>query len=264
MPEISLPKTRKRFLIGFVTLLILGEMVGFLVAWNASGKKAWLQVKDPAGAVLYETRGDTLTRFDKYYFEQNFGPLAAYHTELVTREVPFPLTGWLFAAIGVPVGLVLFFAFSVKVWRSLFSDGKKEKADTEPQEAKTEDAAFDSMLDRMSRTNVFVIGGGVFAAVLALWAVPVLVSRTATTGLSLVMQYKWVFAILFSGVLSVLFWFLYLRYRLASQAMATRADLERMRLQIAHEERTLGLLPGPDSEGIPEGLIEVESDGSPV
>lgn len=224
-------ETSRRFLLILVLLLVLAELIAFGVAWKSSGKKSWLQVQDSDGTVIYETRGDTLTRFDRYYFEQNFGPLNQYRTRLVTREVPFPLTGWLFAAIGVPVGLVLFMVFVVKVWRSLFPGEKGEHAE--------EEESFAQSLSSLDRPGVLVVGGLVFAFFLALWVLPVLISRTASSMLELIWRFRWVFAVVFAGFLSLCFWFLYLRYRLARQAMETRADLERLRLTLGIPEEKL-------------------------
>ena len=220
---------KRKWLLFLAGLLVVGELATFLVAWNGSGDKRWIQVKSEAGTTLYEAPGETLTRFDRYYFEQNFGPLSAYKTELVTRKEPFPLTGWLFAAIGVPVGLVLFAAFSIKVWRSLFPSGERKK---EPNAD-----SLHGFADRLSRGNVFAIGGLVFVAALSLWVVPTLIARTAEEGLSLVMEYKWVFAVLFAGLGGLACWFLYLRYLLAKKAIETRAELDRFRISMEIERK---------------------------
>ena len=215
-------------------VFVLAELAAFWTAWNVSGRKAWLQVRDQSGAVLYETRGDTLTRFDRHYFEQNFGPIEDYQTHLVTQEIPFPLTAWLFAAIGVPVGLMLFFVFVIKIWRLLFpwKEGdvqEKEKAGSPAGQG----------LALLEKPGILLAGGLVFVFFLALWVVPVLLSRTASSLLELIWSFRWVFGVLFAGFLSLCFWFLYLKYRLARQAMETRADLERLRLTLAIEREKL-------------------------
>ncbi|TWI71098.1 hypothetical protein LZ24_02059 [Desulfobotulus alkaliphilus] len=221
----------RKFILLLLVFLALAEMIALAVAWNMSGKKSWLQVQNSEGAIIYETRGDTLTRFDRYYFEQNFGPLENYHTRLVTREIPFPMTAWLFTAIGVPVGLVLFMAFFVKVWRSLFS-GKPEDGEEESHPA---NESWGRVVSRMDRPGVFMVGGLVFVSVLALWVLPALLSRAALSALELVLRFRWIFAVLFTGVLSLCFWFLYLRYRLAAKAMDARLELERLRLHLEME-----------------------------
>ncbi|MCW7754681.1 hypothetical protein OOT00_11875 [Desulfobotulus sp. H1] len=235
MPETTPPSgLSRRLILTLLILLAVGEIIAFSLAWNASGKKSWLQVQSSDGSVIYETRGDTLTRFDRYYFEQNFGPLESYHTRLVTRETPFPLTAWLFAAIGVPVGMVLFLAFFVKVWRSLFS-----QEESGPMEDKAKMETLGQVMAGMDRPGVFTVGGLVFLSVLALWVLPVLLSRAALSALELVLRFRWIFASLFLGILSLAFWFLYLRYRLASKAMDARVELERLRLTMEREERLL-------------------------
>ncbi|TYT73546.1 hypothetical protein [Desulfobotulus mexicanus] len=217
----------RKFVLVLLVLLVFGEVIVFAVAWNTSGKKSWLQVQNSEGAIIYETRGDTLTRFDRYYFEQNFGPLENYHTRLIAQEIPFPMTAWLFAAIGVPVGLVLFMAFFVKVWRSLFSGKPEGSSESDPA-----NESWGRVVSRMDRPGVFMVGGLVFVSVLALWVLPALLSRAALSALELVLRFRWIFAALFTGVLSLCFWFIYLRYRLAARAMDARLELERLRLHL--------------------------------
>lgn len=235
----------RRLILFLLVLLVAGEIIAFAVAWNISGTKSWLQVQNQDGGVIYETRGDTLTRFDRYYFEQNFGPLESYHTRLITRDIPFPLTAWLFTAIGVPVGLVLFFAFLVKVWSALFL------RETDPAgTVREKEKGLEQVLSRMDRPGVFTVGGLVFVSVLGLWVLPVLLSRAALSALELVLRFKWIFAVLFLGVLSLCFWFLYLRYRLAGKAMDARLEMERLRLTLEMEKREFlpdasPLLPAP-------------------
>ncbi len=224
----------RKVIVCLAVVFVLAELAAFRVAWNASGRKAWLQVRDQSGVVLYETRGDTLTRFDRYYFEQNFGPLEDYRTQLVTREVPFPLTAWLFAAIGVPVGLMLFFVFVIKIWRLLFPSKEGDEQGTEK-----DGSPAGRGLSLLEKPGILLAGGLVFAFFLALWVVPVLLSRTASSLLELIWSFRWVFGVLFAGLLSLCFWFLYLRYCLARQAMETQADLERLRLTLEVERERL-------------------------
>ncbi len=227
-------KMTRKVVVCLAVLFVLAELAAFWAAWNGSGRKAWLQVRDPSGAVLYETRGDTLTRFDRYYFEQNFGPIENYQVQLVTRDVPFPLTPWLFAAIGVPVGLMLFFVFVIKIWRLLFpSDGD------EGQEKEKDGSPVERGFSLLQNPGVLAAGGLVFIFFLALWIVPVLLARTASSLLELIWSFRWVFGVLFAGFLSLCFWFLYLRYRLARQAMETQAGLERLRLTLEGERERL-------------------------
>ena len=52
--------------------------------------------------------------------KKTFGSLDQYRVNLITRERPFPFRAWFVAAVGIPVGIVLLFAFVVKSYVALF------------------------------------------------------------------------------------------------------------------------------------------------
>ena len=112
-------ENRTLFIVIAVGLLLI-ELEIFILAAMKSGNKSVIQVKNVAGDVIYESDGNNLSQFDKYYFEQNFGSLDQYRLNLVSREVPFPFRAWFVAAFGLPVGGILLFAFVVRVYLAVF------------------------------------------------------------------------------------------------------------------------------------------------
>ncbi len=241
----------KALLIAIAVVLVLVELQIFFIFSAKSGEKHTLQILNDQGTVIYETDGQHLTQFKKYYFEATFGPFENYEKKLVSRTVPFPFRGWFATAVGFPMGFVLLFSFIVSAISTLF--GKKNKQD---QEAKKEDpqpkGRVDQFLAQINRMNIFMVGGAVFLIVLAFWVLPNLVTIIGQTGLEIIDRYRWFFAVAGIAVLLIFAWFLYLRFLLAKKALEAETHLR-------EHQMNLNSLPGPDSSPL---RIEDKSDPS--
>jgi len=74
-------KEHKTMFIVISVVMLLLEIEIFAVAAMKSGRKSTLQVLNTQGNVIFETEGDHLSHFNKYYFEK-----AAYFLKW-----PFPI-----------------------------------------------------------------------------------------------------------------------------------------------------------------------------
>jgi len=237
----DLIRQHKTLFLILAVIALLVEVEIFAVAVMKSGRSSLLQVRDNSGAVIHESDGNNLSSFDKYYFEQTFGPLENYEVQLVTRTRPFPFRAWLAAAVGLPVGAILLFAFIVKAYMSIFypdhssapaaappADGPPESGQVPPEPM----GRWERILARTSRFNVFILGFIIVLAAFLYWVVPNMLAYLGRVGLDTVVNYKWLFLGL-GGVLSALVaWVIFLRYKLASQSIQAQADLDRYRLQL--------------------------------
>ncbi|MGB5987997.1 MAG: hypothetical protein WBG37_22025 [Desulfobacterales bacterium] len=226
-------------ILAVITLLIEAEI--FAVAAMKSGRSAVLQIQDSSGNVLHETDGNNLSTFDKYYFEQAFGPLENYEVKLITRTRPFPFRAWLAAAVGLPVGAILLFAFIVRAYMSIFyGDHKSDPAEDHgrhPSEASPTSQSelggrWSRILARISRFNIFILGFLVVLGAFLYWVIPNMLTYIGRVGLDTLVRYKWLFAALGGVFTALVAWVIYLRYKLASQSIAARAELDRFRLQL--------------------------------
>jgi len=212
--------------------LLLVEVEIFAVAAAKSGRKSWLQVYDAAGTVIYETDGKHLSDFNKYYFEKNFGPLENYQVRLNSHDVAFPFRGWLVAAVGIPLGVVLLAAFVVKAFTTLVygsEQGQGTAAGPTP-------GGWMDVVERISRWNVFTIGAAVLAAVLAYWIIPDAVALIGRVGIETILRFKWFFlaaALIAAGLVA---WVIYLRYLLAKKTIDSQAEVEKYRLQLQYNK----------------------------
>ena len=224
---------RSLFIIIMVGLFLI-ELEIFAVAAMKSGRKSMLQITDPRGNVVLLTEGARLSQIDKIAFERTFGPLEQYRVHIFSENRLFPFRAWFVAAVGIPVGMMLLFAFIVKTWAALFGETPPErKAESGEPEASS---GLKRVVDVVSRFNVFIIGVLVFVAALAYWILPNFVLYAGKTGIETIARYKWVAlaaAVIFVG--SVL-WIIYLRYLLAKKSIESHKEVEKYRLQLEYEQ----------------------------
>ncbi|MFO7716369.1 hypothetical protein [Desulfosarcina sp.] len=228
------------FMIIIVGLFLL-ELEIFALAAMKSGRKSWLQVIDVNGNVIHETSGKNLSEFNKYYFEKTFGPFENYQVRLQTRESPFPFRAWFVAAVCIPVGAMLLFGFVVKAYLAIFHaselQGDPSRSACEPGY----ESRLESILYRVSRMNIFIIGFLIFVGVIAYWIIPNMITHLGRTGIEAVIRFKWVFICLGVAVAGMGVWIVYLRYLLAKKSIESRTEIEKHRLAL--EYRAQQVLP---------------------
>lgn len=241
----SLVKENKTVFIIIAVVLFLIELEIFAVAAMKSGRQAWLQIVDEEGTVVYETDGKNLSDFNKYYFEKTFGPLNEYEKRLKVEDVPFNFRAWFTAAVGIPIGVILLFAFVVKAYVSLFYGDTQKSPPGKPGEKATYETEFEKIIATISGFNIFTIGFLVLLGVFMYWVLPNMVTYIGKVSMDTVIRFKWVFIGVGVVLVGLFAWIIYLRYLLAKRSIDNQADLERARLQLEyhHKQEVAGRLP---------------------
>ncbi|MGD8251787.1 MAG: hypothetical protein PVH30_08410 [Desulfobacterales bacterium] len=233
---LQLMREHKTLFVVIGVCLLLLELEIFALAAMKSGRKATIQVVNDDGAIVYETDGANLSQFDKYYFEQNFGPLDRYDLRFITREEPFPFRAWFVAAFGIPVGGMLLFAFLVRAYLAVFYGETKPGGDPHDQTAESMGhSPAERLLLRLSRFNIFTIGFLILLGVVAYWVVPNLIAYLSRVGIETLTRYRWVFLGIGAIVIGLVTWIVYLRFLLAKKSLETQAELERYRLELEYQ-----------------------------
>lgn len=213
--------------------LFLVELEIFALASMGSGRQSIVQVLDQQSNVIYEVKSARLNSHEKAEFEKTFGPLANFRVNVVTKQRPFPFRPWFAAAAGLPIGAVLLFGFFVKAYEALFfSNERRFSRDGASQTSDPTSDRLDRLINRVSRLNIFAIGGFVLLFALGLWAVPHLLSEFGRHGVAVIIRYKWVVLGIVGVFLGLVVWIIFLRYLLARKAIETQADVEKYRLQL--------------------------------
>lgn len=257
----TLFKENKTLFIIIGVALFLIEIEIFAFALMKSGDHSKLQVIDANGDILYEADGENLSEFNKYYFESNFGPLKNYKVRRVPQERPFPFRVWLTAAVGVPIGSILLFAFVVKAFFSLFYGDKEKTTPSGPSEYKT-GTKLEKAVSEISNLSVFTIGFFVVLALFLYMVIPDMIMYIGKTGEETIIKYKWFFLSLLMVILCLFTWIVYLKYRLAVKSIDAQTEIDKYRIQLEYhsEEPTPIELPSGASSTNPAIAWEGEND----
>jgi hypothetical protein len=226
----TLIRENKTLFIIIAVVLFLVELEIFALAAMKSGRKSWLQVIDANGNVIHETDGKNLSDFNKYYFEKTFGPFEQYHVKLETKQFPFPFRAWFVAAVGIPVGAILLFAFAVQAYLSLFY--KERNSDQYDVKKNEHEYRFEKLIAAVSRFNIFTIGFLVLLGVFSYWVVPNFIVHVGKLGVETLTRYKWIFLSFGMVFLGFVIWVIYLKYLLAKKAIESHAEIDKYRLQL--------------------------------
>lgn len=250
----TIKEHRPLFIIIMVGLFLI-ELEIFAVAAMKSGHKSMLQISDPKGNVVLVTEGASLSQIDKTAFERTFGPLEQYKVHIFSEQKPFPFRAWFVAAVGIPVGMMLLFAFVVKAWAALFIENPAKRTIDEKEPAAA--SRLERFVGVVSRFNIFILGVLVFTAALAYWILPNFIAYAGKVSMETLVRYKWV-ALGATGIFtgSVL-WIIYLRYLLAKKSIESHKEVEKYRLQLEYDQGRAnqitytGDIPSDPSECLP-------------
>ncbi|WP_321416393.1 hypothetical protein [uncultured Desulfobacter sp.] len=227
------------------TIVIVGlfliELEIFALAIMHSGKKSVLQVIDYQGKVIHETSGNNLSDFNRPNFEKVFGSLDNYTLQLKKHDVPFPFRAWFVAAICIPIGAMMLFAFVVKGYLVIFHAEKVEKLNGQGSgslNGSENETKLESTLNRIGRMNIFNIGFLVFIGVISYWIIPNMFTYLGQIGFGFFVQYEWVFFVLLGIVVFVCLWIIYLRYLLAKRSIQSHTELQKHRISLEYNAGT--------------------------
>lgn len=257
----DLIRENKTAFIVIAVVLFLLELEIFAVAVMKSGRKSWLQVLDQKGNVIHETDGRSLSDFNKYYFEKTFGPFENYEVRLQREDEPFPFRAWFVAAVGIPIGIILLFAFTVRAYIALFYGDERE----DPGGKGTWDAASDAnslqkVVSAVSGFNIFTIGFLLLLGVLAYWVVPNLVTYLGQLGIETLSRYKWVFIGAVTVALLVFIWMIYLRFLLAKKAIDKQAEMNQYRVKLEYDYKQQLALEHREGSDEPRPMVGWDQD----
>lgn len=226
-------RSHQRNILIVAAFVIFIEVIVFVSAATHSGKKNFLQITDQADQIIYEINGEHLSEFDKYYFENTFGPLEKFGKKIVTREVEFPFRAYFSAAAGLPLFLILLIAFAVKAYGSIFFQTEQPM---DVQESITPEGAS-RYIALIKNLNIFVIGFILLLAVFLYWVIPNLFSYITKSSIDFVINYKWFFLglTLFTG--GIIIWIIYLKYLLAKKGLEIQKEITLKQIELGMTEK---------------------------
>ena len=239
----------KVLLVIVIVVFFVVELQVFVIATMRSGHQSYMQVLDKNDEVVYEVKGATMTNFNRYYFENTFGPFENYRVKLVTKDVPFPFRAWFTGAVGIPIGLILLLGFILKAVMVFLggdtpsgkgfpgSDNQTDdKTTSKPNEKQERSNKIEALFFRVSHFNIFIIGFLVLTAVLLYWIIPNLISFLARTGIETIVDFKWFFVALIAALFVLFAWFMYMKYKLANKSMEIQTEIRKYELELEYKK----------------------------
>ncbi len=211
-----------------VLLFLVIELLIFIAASAYSGDRSFVEVKNKRGQVVYRTPGSTVGHIHRSYFEKHHGSLENYDIEIKTDYKPFPVREWVVASVGIPVSLILLLSFLVKVYLSLIYGEETPSGNPSVFDARKQSLLSWSQL--MSSVSVYTIGALVLFLVLLLWLVPNLFWNLVSSSMNAIEQYKEIFLGMLIGLVLLIGWIVFLRYKLSKNMLEAQLTLERYRL----------------------------------
>ncbi len=229
---------REKKFLGFILIVvIISELIIFLTAYSSSGQKKWIQVRNKSGDLVYEVKGNRLHQFDKYYFENNFGSLEKFNVKLIEKKVDFPVRGWLFASIALPVGLSFILLFIVKIISGLFPSikNKLEISENEKIFSFPENTAKKDLFYNIYFTALFLFVGSFL-----IWALPVIFTSAAEKSLFIISEYPVIFTVIFTAFFILAVFTAYLRFKLRKYSIDKNYKLELVKLEYEEKKKFPG------------------------
>jgi hypothetical protein len=270
----------KVLLVIVIVAFFVVELQVFVLATMRSGHQSYMQVLDKNDAVVYEVKGATMTNFNKYYFENTFGPFENYQVKLVSKDIPFPFRAWFTAAVGIPIGLILLLGFVLKAVMVFLggsdssgggfpgeeghtkeqskeqskdqsnnksNDKSNDKSKNGPNDKATDKQGrsnkIEALFFRVSRFNIFIIGFLVLVAVFLYWIIPNLLSFLARTGIETIVDFKWFFVAVIAALFVLFAAFMYMKYRLAHKSMDAQTEIRKYELELELEYKKSAATP---------------------
>jgi hypothetical protein len=88
----------------------------------------------------------------------------------------------------------------------------------------------------VGRFNIFVIGAGIFLAVISYWILPNLIMYLGEVSVETLVRFKWVFLFVGIALFAVIVLVIYLKYLLAKKSLESRVEVDKYRMQLEYKE----------------------------
>jgi hypothetical protein len=212
--------------IGAIFLLVM-QLGIFVAVYNQSGLKSRVCITDTDGRKIFESMGSALSSYERMLFENNYGPLRNYTTQIESELVPFNYRAWIMLAVGMPMGLILMLFFMTQVWLILLNGSPNEETSDEAG-GKTRFSSFMSVSKNLS---ILGLGFVIVLSMLILWLIPSIIGEVARSFLNSVKDYPWFFMGVALFVGGLLVWVIYLRYKLSKQMLSNQMEIEKYRIK---------------------------------
>jgi hypothetical protein len=225
------------YIIAVFAMIEFGILVACLVTASSHTR---VTVYDPGQTVVYEDvyNADALAEFRRVAGIENFRA-EGFTVARVLVEKPFPTRTWIALSICVPLLLILFVAFVVRVFEDVFLAKKKppDKTAADPQGFDFEETRFEKLFSTLGRLNIYSLGATVIVGAFLFWMVPDLLVYIGRISFQTLAQLKWVLLglVLVGGIYAIVR--AVLAYKTKIAIIEQQSDIQKNRDRLAIEAR---------------------------
>ncbi|MCP4348998.1 MAG: hypothetical protein GY795_26255 [Desulfobacterales bacterium] len=226
---------------GLFFIIVVFAMIEFgilMICLVSSGNQNMIKVYNPEKTIVYEDFNNmsALTEFKNMSGIRNFKDEGF----VVTHEVidkKFPTRSWIALSVCVPMVLIMFIAFIVRVFEDVFRAKRRKMAKIEKsrQGPDFEETRFEKLFTTLGRLNVYSLGATIIVVSFLFWMVPDLLIYLGKISYQTLSELKWIVLSLaiFGGVYMIIRAFL--SYKTRTQIIIQQSEIQMNRDRLAIE-----------------------------
>jgi len=229
------------FLIIFTFAMI--ELGILMICVGYSGNQHLLRIYNSNNSLVYEDifNENHINEFKNISGIKNFKEEGFVLTR-VAVDNKFPTRTWIALSICVPLVVILFIVFIVKVFTDVFhskkeNDDEKDENKKEMQNSDFEETRFEKLFSTLGRLNIYSLGSTVIFIAFLYWMVPDLLVYLGKISYQTVSELKWAIlgVVLFAGAYIILK--AYLSYKTKNEIIKQQADIQKNRDRLVIEAK---------------------------
>lgn len=237
-----------------VTILAVIEIIILLSCIIVSRDKDIVRITNPDNEIVYERSYDApnIGEFKRLYGIINFKK-EGYTVQRYAAVREFPTRAWIALSICVPMVLVMFVVFIVKVFTDVFHINFKNQGRRRRRKSSSgfEDTRFEKLFSTLERMNIYTLGFTILLVVFLYWVIPDLLIYLSKVSYQTISELKWVIfgLVILAGAFLILK--IYFSYKTKTEFIRQQAEIQKNRDLLAIENLD------PDAK-----LLENKSDFS--
>lgn len=218
------------YLIAIFSLIEFGILV---LCGALSIDQNHVKIFDPKEEVIYEGiyNPKNISEFKNMYGIENF-KAEGYAVVYSKVEKKFPTRTWASLSVCVPLVLIFFVVFLIRIFEDVFGKKKSKVGREENQKSGDEvfeETRFEKLFSTLGRLNIYSLGAVVLLSAIFFWVVPDLLVAVGQISFKTIIELKWVLlaVVLLGGV------YLILRsvfaYKTRKEMIRQQADIQKHR-----------------------------------
>ncbi len=227
-------------LFSIITAFVIIEAIIVVVCLVYATDKDVVKIYNSKNEIIYDDRYNSvnIAEFKRIYGIKSFKG-EGYTIKRFGIDNKFPTRAWIALSICIPMVLVMFFVFIVKVFNEIFQS-KPSENEKNGKESKTSDFdsnRFEKLFSTLEKLNTYSLGFAVIMLVFLYWVIPDLLIYVSKVSYQTVAELKWVILglVVFAGAFIILK--VVLSHKTKTEIIKQQADIQKHRDLLAIEQK---------------------------